>query len=1098
MTRLFTPDTVEAYFKKLKESDVSIRVIKEKVRAIRTFLDWAHNKQILKSEEYKQLHETIAKCELIFKKDAQQSFFSIREKFSIHFPKALSFLKPKTKFNVSAFFNDFNTQQYITFSILLIFMAILGAGFYNRFFTKQERSFAYPTTLTKGGRTITFQGRLTDTTGTPINTATNVMFRFWDIGRTGPSDPTGTEGSCAGGGDNCLYKTTVCSVTPDIDGIFNVEIGSVGCGASGSDPSIYPEVFTENADVFLGVSVGTTDPTSEMTPRQQIANVGYAINAETLQGFPAGTGTSAIPYIDSTGTLLIGAASPTVRSSFGTFTIEGQTLEIITPSGSSGNISLMPDSGGNVGIGTTTPLYPLDVGTTNASGIAARFTGRVIGVGASNNDEFVTLSQVQGSASYWTDGGAYLYPSVAYATDVMVPSGNLGVGTTGPFGAGTKMSVIGGNVGIGTTSPLYALDISGSIRVGTTTVLGGNAYSWPSSISAGNYLKTDASGQLSWAAAGGLTVAFTDITSGTNTSAIMTVGNGGVLNYTGTGIINASQLQGATWGAPLAIGSTTASTGVFTTLYANVGATTPVITLTTGAGADRILRSDASGNASWIVQSLITAGSVPFAGVTAGTNVTTLTMGTGGNLNYVGTGVINASQLQGATWGAPLAIGSTTASTGAFTVLGASGTATFSSTTIMNGTIDTPLATGMVKSDTNGILSILAGTNNYLPKWSSSLLTVSSLLYDDGTVVGIGSIGPYLAGSKFVVMGGNVGIGTTSASAKLHIYGAVTTAGTIGDGTNAPDLHIDGSYSSSGHIVSINNKNGNRILTIQGSGNIGIGTTKADALLQVGTSPFPGLAVTSGGRVGIGMTNPGAPLNVQGSDYPLALFERTGTGDLSGVRAVNRLLASTTGDALDGFGPTFWFGIKDATESSGDLGFFGMQRDGGDDSGKFTFATYLSGTAYTRMVILSDGSTGIGTASPDNKLDVSGNMAIGSYAGLSTAPSNGLIISGSVGIGTSLPAYALDLAGAIRVGTTTVFGGNAYTWPGAIVADSFLKTSSTGQLSWDTSVSSPPFSNITSGTNTTAVMTVGSGALLTYTGTGVINASQLQGATWGA
>ncbi|MCL4374509.1 hypothetical protein M1523_01470 [Patescibacteria group bacterium] len=87
---------------------------------------------------------------------------------------------------------------------------------------------------------------------------------------------------------------------------------------------------------------------------------------------------------------------------------------------------------GNVGIGTTSPSNKLDVrGATGTR--AAYFDGRVRGENASSSDEFVTLAQLQGgSGSLWLDGGTYLYPNSTYATDVMVPSGNVGIGTNAP------------------------------------------------------------------------------------------------------------------------------------------------------------------------------------------------------------------------------------------------------------------------------------------------------------------------------------------------------------------------------------------------------------------------------------------------------------------------------------------------------------------------------------------------------------------------------------------------------------------------------------------------------------------------------------------
>ncbi len=74
----------------------------------------------------------------------------------------------------------------------------------------------------------------------------------------------------------------------------------------------------------------------------------------------------------------------------------------------------------------------------------------------------------------------------------------------------------------------------------------------------------------------------------------------------------------------------------------------------------------------------------------------------------------------------------------------------------------------------------------------------------------------------------------------------------------------------------------------------------------------------------------------------------------------------------------------------------------------------------TEMIILSDGSVGIGTTNPQNKLDVEGAVAVGfSYSGSETAPTNGMIVQGNVGIGKRNPEYKLDVYGgsdALRVG----------------------------------------------------------------------------------
>ncbi|PIQ89934.1 MAG: hypothetical protein COV72_00475 [Candidatus Omnitrophica bacterium CG11_big_fil_rev_8_21_14_0_20_42_13] len=98
-------------------------------------------------------------------------------------------------------------------------------------------------------RLIRFQGKVTDTQGAPLNGSYNITFRVYD----------------AASGGALLWSETQSAI-PVNNGVFTVLLGNVN-----------PLNLAFDIPYWLSMEVNND---GEMSPRQQIASVGYAIRAE--------------------------------------------------------------------------------------------------------------------------------------------------------------------------------------------------------------------------------------------------------------------------------------------------------------------------------------------------------------------------------------------------------------------------------------------------------------------------------------------------------------------------------------------------------------------------------------------------------------------------------------------------------------------------------------------------------------------------------------------------------------------------------------------------------------------------------------------------
>jgi hypothetical protein len=285
---------------------------------------------------------------------------------------------------------------------------------------------------------------------------------------------------------------------------------------------------------------------------------------------------------------------------------------------------------------------------------------------------------------------------------------------------------------------------------------------------------------------------------------------------------------------------------------------------------------------------------------------------------------------------------------------------------------------------------------------------------------------------------GNVGIGTASPTALLHVNGNAVLAGatTMGSGVS-----IGGPPTTSAPLNVQANPGSLGINIIGRSDHYGYlqffkndGTTLTGAIygitgrLTFTDSASADVLTIKSGSVGIGTTSPSQTLDVRGNAQFYApnvnnIVKDSGTG----YADVAILSQNGTGGILDA-------GVEGST--AGAL-LSGTSANDGVLTTRNNHNLHLGTNGVSRLMINTSGNVGIGTTSPTSKLTVAtdGNYEIessgtsgfdittqatnGGYLALSSRRGTGIFIdtSNNVGIGTSTPSssYKLDVNGDVRV-----------------------------------------------------------------------------------
>jgi hypothetical protein len=813
--------------------------------------------------------------------------------------------------------------------------------------------------ITGVGANITGSGALTVAAG---GAAQNLTLSSSTTGAVNLGSGNGTSLSVLDGGASTVNYVTAKGAATGLSPVI---------GVAGADANINLTLTpkgTGNTIFSSGnVGIGTTSPTHPLNVVTALALDRYGGNSPHLVlrgasgtlGSPTATASaggmgkvSGNNYDGSS--WFSGAAIDFVASEATTAANRGSEISFITTTnGTATAVERMRiNNAGNVGIGTTSPAYPLSVSTsptvTSGSNIGIYALDVVSPSAASSAWTRGILSQTQtGTASNITGGVIGLEGSVSHNTTSTV----------------NTMYGISGNVSNSSTGTLTSALASVSVVGNSSTGAVGDAYGTYSYV-------------VNQVAGGTITNA-----SGLYTSVLQTAGT--ISNSYGLQI---GSVQGTNKWSIYASDATAPS---YFAGSVGIGTTNPAYLLELSGGALK-LSMDGSNVGVYLPHTAAIRSGVPGGAAYMDIGNLYVRDGNGANANAsvrvsgglsLGNGyVVTIPPSNGAIIQGNVGVGTTVPLAKLHAGDGVSDYSTLSFTN--TGAVVSSVGADHDQARSN-VLTLMrdgvsgvryAGAARFdISKWASDSVSARTQLdirladTDTSTLTDVLSL----------QSSGNVGIGTTTPGAKLEVAsGTANTSGlkftnftsTAPTGTGQP-VGVD----ASGNLITV------------AAGGSSQWTTASASSIYFGND-------TASNTVGINTTTPSAALDV-----------RSYTGNMLSLRNItNTQMATMT---VTSSGGTSYFGME-GSSASGIMG------------GTLPFATVIGQTSgnpiqlmtsgQSRLIVASDGAVGVGTTTPGAKLDVAGHVAnSGAAATVGTC-------------GTSPTILGNDTRGSVTTGTGTV------------------------------------------------------------------------------